>query len=157
MATTSNLSIDLLNSSDYVSVDLINNAIEKLDVLGADYVVASGTSGEWWYRKWKSGRAECGIDSKSFAEVQLTSWGSLYISQAYTFGAFPSELTFDAKPYVGIMYLNSTSGAAGGLIHVRAQKSSEGLTTSPSFSVVDATQATYGTPTFGCYVVGRWK
>lgn len=157
MASTTNLGIEKLNSSDYVSVDPINNAFDKLDALGADYVIESGTSDDWWYRKWKSGRAECGVDSKAFAEVKLTGWGSLYISQAYTFGAFPTELAFVTKPYVGIMYLNSTSGAAGGLIHVRAQASSAALTSSPSFSVVDAEQVIYGVPSFGCFVSGRWK
>ena len=64
MASTTNLEIEKLNSADYVSVEPINNAFDKLDALGVDYVTESGTSGEWWYRKWKSGRAECGIDQK---------------------------------------------------------------------------------------------
>ena len=53
-----NMGLETINSSDYVSPTPINNNFQKLDALGLDYVVESGRSGEWWYRKWKSGRAE---------------------------------------------------------------------------------------------------
>lgn len=153
MASTTNLEIEKLNSADYVSVEPINSAFDKLDALGVDYVIESGTSGEWWYRKWKSGRAECGIDQRTFDKVTLTAWGSLYISQNYTFGSFP--LTFAAVPYVGIMFVKSSSGKAGGIIHVRATSAT--ASKCPEFSVTDATNVDYGQPTFGCYVSGRWK
>jgi hypothetical protein len=153
MASTTNLEIEKLNNADYVSVEPINDAFDKLDALGVDYVTESGTSGEWWYRKWKSGRAECGIDQKTFDKVRLTAWGSLYISQSYTFGSLP--ITFAAVPYVGIMFVKSSSGRAGGIIHVRATSAT--ASKCPDFSVTDATEADYGQPTFGCFVSGRWK
>ena len=153
MASTVNLEIEELNSADHVSVEPINNAFDKLDALGVDYVTESGTSGEWWYRRWKSGRAECGIDQKTFDEVKLDTWGSLYISQEYTFGALP--FTFAAVPYVGIMFIKSTSGKAGGIIHVRATSAT--ASKCPNFSVTDALNTNYGKPTFGCFVSGRWK
>ena len=157
MAETTNLGIALIDASDYVSPDPINTGFTKLDAMGVDYIVEQkANSNGWWYRKWKSGRAECGIDSKSFAEVKLTAWGSLYISQSYNFGAYP--ITFSALPTVTINFLQSTSNTAGGMIHVRSRSdSSTGLTKAPNFSVVDATNATYGTPTFGIHAVGKWK
>ena len=157
MATTTNLGITKIEASDYVSPDPINTAFDTLDALGVDYIVEqSANKSGWWYRKWKSGRAECGIDSKSFGVVKLTGWGSLYMSQAYSFGAYP--FTFKGIPLVTINFLQSTSNVAGGMIHIHARSdSSVGLTKSPDFSVVDATNVTYGTPTFGIYVEGRWK
>ena len=157
MAETTNLKITKIEASDYVSPDPINTAFDILDALGLDYVVEQNSnSNGWWYRKWKSGRAECGIDSKGFATVSLSAWGSLYISQSYNFGAYP--LTFKALPTVTINFLQSTSNVAGGMVHIRSRSdSSVGLTKSPNFSVVDASNANYGVPTFGIYVVGRWK
>ena len=59
MAKTSNLSLNLLNGADFVDYTALNTIFESLDALGLDYIVEQGVSGEWWYRKWKSGRAEC--------------------------------------------------------------------------------------------------
>ena len=59
---TSNMTLEHIDPSDYVSPDVINSNFDKVDKLGVDYVVASGKSGEWWYRKWKSGRLEQGVD-----------------------------------------------------------------------------------------------
>ena len=44
MSATTNLEIEKLNSADYVSVDPINNALDKLDKLGVDYVTESGNA-----------------------------------------------------------------------------------------------------------------
>jgi hypothetical protein len=41
MSATTNLEIEKLNSADYVSVEPINNALDKL---GVDYVTESGTA-----------------------------------------------------------------------------------------------------------------
>ena len=83
-----NMGLETIDSSDYVSPTPINNNFQKLDALGLDYVVESGRSGEWWYRKWKSGRAECGIDDKNFGTVSITkAWGSLFQSGQMSFGA----------------------------------------------------------------------
>lgn len=59
MALTENMSMNLINSSDYVTPDIINDNFEILDKLGVDYVVEQGVSGSWSYRKFKSGIAEC--------------------------------------------------------------------------------------------------
>ena len=51
---SNNMGLTNIDPSDYVSPDTINQNFNKLDALGLDYVVESGYSGEWWYRKWKS-------------------------------------------------------------------------------------------------------
>ena len=74
MSNTTHMNIQLINSSDFVDPSVINNGFQKLDALGIDYVIESGTSGEWWYRKWKSGRADCGIDSHTFPTSNMNAW-----------------------------------------------------------------------------------
>lgn len=152
MATT-NLGLDIINSSDYVSPTPINNNMEKLDKLGIDYVVEQGTSGEWWYRKWKSGRAECGIDFKQFGEI--TSWtqsGIGYITSELSFGAYP--FSFAARPYTSIAFEGDLNYATRGSFCV--PKHSTSTTLSPSFFIVDwGNQAMK--PMCGIYVCGRYK
>ena len=153
MATT-NLGLDIINSSDYVSPTPINNNMEKLDKLGIDYVVEQGTSGEWWYRKWNSGRAECGIDSKQFGQQTLVQApeGNMYITGELSFGAYP--FSFAARPLTLITFegdeLNSYRGS------FVATKHSTSTTLSPSFFMVDWSPGSTK-PMCGIYVCGRYK
>ena len=156
MATTTNLSITKLNSADYVSVDPINEALDTLDKLGVDYVTASGTSGEWWYRKWKSGRAECGIDNKSFGTVAITTeWGALFCSENnLTFGAYP--FSFSSKPFVTITFNGSKSGDQSQQSYT-ACAASTSTTTSPTFRLIDPYSGTHDDCQCGIYVCGVYK
>lgn len=158
MTNTTNMNIELINSSDYVDPSAINNGFEKLDVLGVDYVTESGTSGEWWYRKWKSGRAECGIDSHTFADSAMTEWGSgWYLTDIYSFPAFP--FTFSTVPHSTIMFLYEENGSYGGLIHIRAALSGGTyLTMPPRFSIAHPTATTkYVKPKCSIFTTGRYK
>lgn len=56
---TTNLGLTIINHGDNVSPDPINNNMQTLDALGVDYIVQQGTSGNWRYRRWKSGTYEC--------------------------------------------------------------------------------------------------
>lgn len=149
---TANLGLETINSSDYVSPTPINNNMNKLDALGVDYVVAQGKSGEWWYRKWKSGRAECGIDSKQFSEITFRESALGYGSTDLSFGAYP--FSFAARPFVVITFggdLNLDS--RGSFIALRHSTST---TISPSFFVVDGGNQAMR-PLCGIYVCGRYK
>lgn len=150
---TKNLALETIDPSDYVSPDTINNNFNRVDALGVDYVVEAGYSGEWWYRKWKSGRAECGIDDKMFDNWDRTgAWGALYRSSARSFGAYP--FAFKVRPYVGISQNSIDGGYLGGYIFYLP---SDSTTTSPAFMSVDSVSSTMGHPHFGIYVVGRYK
>ena len=47
--------------------------------IAPDYVVATGTSGIWNYRKWASGRAECwGKTSRTVTNWGTNAWGGVY-------------------------------------------------------------------------------
>lgn len=131
---TKYMALDTINTSDYVSPTTINNNFTKLDPLGLDYVTARGTSGEWWYRKWKSGRAECGIDYKSFGTLTMREWGGGgYITSEISFGAYP--FAFAVRPYASVVFegdsLHSTRVCS------IAMKHSTSTTTSPTFVVHD--------------------
>lgn len=152
MSATSNLDLTIINSSDYVSPDPINENFKKLDELGLDYVVQTGTSGEWWYRKWKSGRAECGIDEKNFGSVpHTTQWYGMYLSAALSFGAYP--FSFSVAPNAIVTF----HGASNHNSYISFENVSGSTTLSPSFHLVDPNSGTASDAKFGIFVVGRYK
>lgn len=55
---TPNLGLATINGSDFVSASVLSQNFEILDKLGYDYVIEQGKSGQWRYRKFKSGIAE---------------------------------------------------------------------------------------------------
>ena len=97
-------------------INKIQQIAEKLGLI-ADYVVEQGTSGNWTYRKWNSGIAECwGNISGSFTISTAT--GALYY--CYSSVTFPSRLfteieaiDIDAQSNYGVMANTSTSALEG--------------------------------------------
>lgn len=158
MSTTPRMGIQLINSSDFVDPSVINDGFKKLDVLGIDYVVDSGTSGEWWYRKWKSGRAECGIDSHTFPTSGPLQWGNVgwWLTDFYAFPAFP--FAFASIPHTSIMFISEDGGALGGIIHIRAtHDNSTYRTNPPRFSIADPLKRAYTNPKCSIFTTGRYK
>lgn len=157
--TTTNLSLEIIDSSDYVSPDPINNNFEIVDELGTDYVTESGTSGSWWYRKWKSGRAECGIDYKSFGttSVNSTMFGGLYkLADTCDFGSYP--FTFSSTPMVVITPRYWTKSNVS-MTFVK-YGSSKSTSSAPVFDLLFYTSSsdaptTLGTLYAGIYVCGK--
>lgn len=160
MAETKNLKITKLEGSDVVDYDYFNIAFSKIDSALADYVVeASGASSgfaSWWYRKWNSGRAECGIDNKQFAgNFKMNAWGTMYASDDISFGNYPFTFLTSSRPYANITFNYSSNG---GMCSYIAQYSQSGTVKSPSFKVVDPLLSTYvNSPQCGIFVAGRWK
>ena len=155
MASTTNLGLDIINASDYISPEVINKNFGKVDAVGKDYIVAQGTSGEWWYRKWKSGRAECGIDYKDFGNQNLSTrgWSSFYGTEPMSFGAYP--FAFSKRPYTSIRFLYDSVMGSGRLSFV-VEGSTTSTTTSPSFFLADAGSGACH-PFFGIFVVGYYR
>lgn len=157
--TTKNLGLKLTTGSDLVDpVTDFSANFEKIDKLGADYVVQQGKSGEWWYRKWNSGRAECGIDSKTFDDKTSVAWqdSGMYLTGIWAFPAYP--FTFSKPPFVTIMY-RYESNNYGGIVHIRpASNENNLLSQPPTFSLFDANGPhTYTSPKFGMYATGWYK
>lgn len=156
--TTTNLGLSIASGSDLVNpAEAFARNFEALDKLGIDYVTKTGTSGNWWYRIWKSGRAECGIDSKAFDTMTSHEWNSgWYLCGPYQFEAYP--ITFSAPPFVTVLYRYEPNGY-GGIIHIHpASVESSLLTRPPSFSIADAAGPhQYTTPKLGLYATGLFK
>lgn len=77
---TEHLNMSLINASDYVDPSVINDNFSILDDLGVDYIIEQGQSGSWYYRKFKSGIAEC--------------WGRIAFAATTASGAVQSGFTF---------------------------------------------------------------
>ena len=151
MATT-NLALDTINASDYVDPEVFNKNYEKIDKLGVDYVIEEGTSGEWWYRKWKSGRAECGIDSKQFSQITLSKHSSGSCNSTdLSFGAYP--FSFASRPYAVVTFEGDSGDSTRGAYI--AQRHTTSTTMSPSFFIVDW-KTNSMTPLCGIFVCGRY-
>ena len=160
MAQTDNLNMEIVPTSDFVSPEPFNSNFKKLDALGKDYVIETGTSGEWWYRKWKSGRAECGVDSKQFSDAGLNKWGPVAMTNVnWSFGAYP--FTFSKRPNVNINFLGDQNAGYGGIIHIRGRLTgSSALNISPTFVIMDPVYASgtiYQKPEFSIFVTGLYK
>lgn len=82
----------------------IHGLIYKGDL--QDWVIAEGTSGNWHYRKWASGYAECwGVFPYSFTEFK---WWTSQSYVKYTYPAFssvPYPFTFKKAPTLHAAYI----------------------------------------------------
>lgn len=156
------MGLTTINSSDFVSPDPINNNFQKLDALGLDYVTEQGTSGEWWYRKWKSGRAECGIDSKQYDTVELhegmaeSSHEGFFFSDPLNLGAYP--FSFASRPFAQVAFEGDmNSGSTDTTFPMVGMTHSTSLTASPPFWLMDFMPKTNMKPMFGIFVCGTYK
>lgn len=79
MATqTTNLNLTKPNINELYNVGVFNENFDKIDAALADYVVETGTSGNWTYQKWNSGIAECWSNNLIDQVAFNTAIGALY-------------------------------------------------------------------------------
>lgn len=154
---TENLGLPQFDGSDYISVEPFNDAFTKLDKLGIDYVVESGKVGEWWYRKWSSGRAECGIDNKEFPASAMVAYGNaesgLYRTDYQPIGAYPIQ--FKSKPNCIVNFIQDKKWADGRRCFV--VNDGRGTTTAgPYVAMVDPTKRD-AQLVFSVFVSGWYK
>lgn len=156
---TTNFNFELPTGSDLVDpVSQIANNFQKVDdKLGVDYITEQGTSGEWWYVKYKSGRAECGIYNKTFAGQGMSAWNNLFKTGSMSFGAYPSAISWTAVPHVQINFIYDASGAFGGIVMPLATTESQAITSSPNFCIVRSDAITFSGPHLGIRVSGTCK
>lgn len=149
---TKNLDLEGLSGGAFVDKDLFNRNWDKIDPLGACYVVASGMQGEWWYRKWSDGRVDCGIDDKAFPDQVKTPWGntSMYRTGEMTFGAYP--FSFASRPYSRVEFNDNTASDHASYV---SQHATSSTTQSPAFALCDPNGGTVGQPHFGIFVSGK--
>ena len=88
----------------------ISNDLDKSSgggIVPDDYVVDKGTSGDWVYRQWQSGRYECWMEQFSLTASTFSAWGNIYYKDYSSVKAFPT--TFTAAPNVVITSADSQS------------------------------------------------
>lgn len=137
MAQTDNLKLTLLEGSSVVDYNQINDYARAIDKLGLDYVTASGKRGSWWYRLWKSGRAECGIDDLNIGSVNVYryqyAWAPFYVSDRIDkWETYP--LNFTSRPYANICF-NYAEPSASCLI---IQTTTSGYQDPPTFVIMNS-------------------
>lgn len=115
-----------------------------------DFVVSEGTDGNWTYRKWESGIAECWGRFSHTLNCN-SGWGSLYETDSAVYETFPAGL-FTAAPTVSIDW-EQTSGGTLLCLEMGA-----GLTSSRTQQFYGV-RATRGSSTGYAHVIakGRWK
>lgn len=154
MSQTPNLGLTLINGSDVVDYQVFNKNFTELDKASRDYVTDTGTTNRWWWRKWKSGRAECGIDNMLLTNNQNanfnTSWGAgLYRCQDFDFGNFP--LTFSAKPYCSVVLSYCAGDYTGPVVQHAA---AGGTNKAPAFYFLRPTTGTVSSCQWSIFVAG---
>lgn len=161
-----NLGLTMIQGSDLVDPQVINNNFIKVDDALVDYVVEESTVGEWWYRQWNSGRMECGVDSKSFGSFGATNmhpWGDskiqgiqVYSTSAMRFDRYPK--TFVSRPHVIITHQDETGVGKGLMGYVKlGSTSNQGTSQPPNFAYMSLDSTPLTNSYFSIYAIGRWK
>ena len=125
----------------------------------ADYVVETGTSGKWAYRKWASGIGECWA-TLGFASLNVSNtWGSMYYATWMN-----SEVNKNGRKYPFNFVQEPTVTASPGrgsndywLVTDTANNTGTPLTHAPAFCIARASAGTVTSPQVAYSVVGRWK
>ena len=132
-----------------------NQGIFQVNAVKSDFVVETGTSGIWTYRKWYSGLAECWGKKTGTITNIAKAWGNLYVGETYidrvqypfTFMAAPNE---QAKVYTQasavILFAESAGSGVNTTTHTAMYNIARGNAVSNSVQY-----------TIDYYVTGRYK
>lgn len=115
--------------------------------IAMDYIVEQGTNGDWTYRKWNSGIAEC-WGTVSVNVTSYIAWGNQYYSSPYCTATFPTDL-FVSIPVVTAI---RTGGAEGTTVVGGVSKT--GITT---MYILRPIVPPNGTLYFSVCANGNWK
>lgn len=126
--------------------------------VGADYVVAQGTTGVWTWRKWASGTAEMwavfGTDTLAIGDA----WGSLYFGtwmrSDVNVAARKYPFAFVDTPTISATYMGGESDAW--LISLFSA-SDDLKTSAPAYALARPNQGTINYPRISYYIVGKYK
>lgn len=132
-----------------------NYGIFQVNAVTSDFIVETGTSGIWTYRKWYSGLAECwGKKTGTITNIAKV-WGNLYVGETYidrvqypfTFTSAPNE---QAKVYTQtsavILFAESAGSGVNTTTHTAMYNIARGNAVSTSVQY-----------TIDYYVTGRYK
>ena len=147
--------------SNALTVDWSGNVVAAGDItdgngtaisdLSVDYIVESGDSGIWYYRKWNGGKAECWCKA-SKTITGWSSWGSLYESTPAIQVSYPSGLFLNPPR----LFASPNNGGAGlcGIEMYNAGTASQ----TPEMYLLRPTTGSTGTTFYiDLYAMGAWR
>lgn len=122
-----------------------------------DFVIATGTeamgsNGTWYWRKWRSGRAEC-YGCRNYGNMSIsTAWGNMYESAEFN-QSLPTGL-FAVAPEVVQINIIKSSGAA---FVEQGYNNDITATTTGKFALCRPNVQNLSQVHLGFNVIGRWK
>lgn len=120
----------------------------------SDFVIEQGSSANYAYRKWKSGRAECWAKVNISAEPCNTAVGSWFRTQVLSMPSYP--FNFAEVPTVNMFF--STAVGTGGLVWTAgAANDSSPLSKPENCYIIRMSSAASISGTINIAVFGRWK
>ena len=137
---------DLIETSEKIKTEIENELTQVDEKLSVDYIVEEGTSGNWSYRKWNSGIAEC-WGKHNFTDTTSKAWGSLYRFQNPIIINYPFE--FKEIPI-------ETYGSNGGATIFLTTHTSNSKTNSCAYNICYHSNTTISID-INLYIVGKWK
>lgn len=118
----------------------------------SDFIIEQGTSGDWTYRKWNSGLAECWARIAVNTAVQ-TQWGGLYVSGSLSATNLTFPFTFTAIPMINV----NLSGSGSGAFIIASGSGSSSTTKTGIYEIARGTSAAAANYGVNYDVRGRWK
>ncbi len=117
-----------------------------MDYIADNVIVEQGTDGDWTYRKWSNGIAECWGRKTGTANI-TTSWGQIYFASAFS-QSLPTGLFIDVP---SIQMLNHSSNSA--LVMGGSSISKDSF----NIHLVRGTSQSNAAYSIGFYCIGKWK
>lgn len=124
--------------------NVLHNIVKRF---GIDYVVETGTSGAWTYKKWKSGIAECWYSDYDAGSCAMTS--------SYGNGFYCSKSSYAYPPglFIKAPCITVSTTCSSGLLHASVYNNTA---TSYSIFLWDTKSETLNVKLNG-YAKGFWK
>ena len=116
-----------------------------------DYVIAQGSSGNWRWRKWNSGVAEC-WQRYGFAAPEMVEAGAIYYANQVV-GGFAYPFSFVYKP----MEVVSADSTVGGWFACAQGSPTNTLTESGYYVFTAPLKRVSADVALSIHVMGRWK
>lgn len=125
----------------------------KIANIDVDYIVAQGVSGDWIYRKWSSGVAECWcLHTDNNVSISIP-WANLFESTRMGGLTYPSGL-FSSPPVCTVQVQNAPQGA---ILSLEISGNNASATATPYWLYTRANEKAGINITVGVHAVGKWK
>lgn len=90
-----------------MDIDLASGKHYKINGVSLDYITSQGTSGNWSYRKWNSGKVEVWLHETNATLAITSAVGSMYQSSPNITRTIPSAVTLTSVSYSNVDIKNA--------------------------------------------------